>query len=401
MTVVVARELGLDSEIARCADLSERAVRTRLNRESGNKLLSNAFPEMRADDDAPGGPDDDDHSIDSVQATTVARALACNDCMNTLSLHLGLPRRTLTRSFKEIRGNTLVANAIAKLSSAPTAAGGTSSTSTGKHRPLARGTIIGGRWRVVASLGEGGFGAVYEATDTTRGDARPVVMKFPKDKERAEHLKKELDLAYDLRHPNICGYSDIGNDKQHGTFLVLEHGGVSLAEWIERQGAMSADAAIDIITQAAAGLDHAHAENVVHQDIKPANILIQNAKTARFGSNHGFWHLCAWTKDRARRWWAHDCCNGGIVGYTPAYAAPEQRMGMANRRSDQYGLGLVFCAMLEGEDPSDGYKVRDFRRLSPRQNAAIGRALKFDSNDRFPSCGAFAAELAQHESKDR
>jgi serine/threonine protein kinase len=82
------------------------------------------------------------------------------------------------------------------------------------------------------------------------------------------------------------------------------------------------------------------------------------------------------------------------VGYTPAYAAPEQRAGAkAKWATDQYALALVFCSMLEGVEFTEPYEPRRFARLTTRQNDALLRALSEDTDDRFESCAAFARAL--------
>lgn len=131
--------------------------------------------------------------------------------------------------------------------------------------------IVDGRYALGRVLGKGGFGQVHEA-ERLQPPHQRVVIKLG-IRGQSDRLLEEIGAAYELTHQNICSYKDCGTDSKLGTYLVLQHGGESLESLIE-SSAISLDQAIDVVTQAAHGLDYAHSEGVIHQDVKPGNILV-------------------------------------------------------------------------------------------------------------------------------
>jgi hypothetical protein len=269
-----------------------------------------------------------------------------------------------------------------------------------ESRPLAKpasgdNELVGGRWQILQKIADGGFGSVFEARDARRSEERRVVLKVARNPTGAELLRKEVGIGERLRHQNICVYLDVGEDPSRGVFAVLDHGGRSLDQIISDRGSFSLlEEVIDVTTQLARALDYAHNRNVLHQDVKPQNVLMQasrrgwDVRLADFGVS--ILGRTGLRTDGARTVLASE-----LVGFTLPYAAPEQLQGFAKRASDQYSLALVACSMFEGrvfKEP-ERYRTRPFSQLSAEQNYALSRALSWDPDHRFDSCEDFARSL--------
>jgi len=200
------------------------------------------------------------------------------------------------------------------------------------------GTLLAGRYQVVALLGKGGMGEVYHADDRRLG--QPVALKFlpaalAKDPERLEHLVNEVRLGRQISHPNVCRLYDIVEaDADH--FLVMEYvDGENLALLLRRIGRLPVDKGLEIARGICAGLAAAHDKGIIHRDLKPANVMVDgrgHARIADFG--------LATLADRGP---------AAKVAGTPAYMAPEQLNGEpASPRSDVFSLGLVLYEMFTG-----------------------------------------------------
>ncbi|TCC25292.1 serine/threonine-protein kinase [Kribbella speibonae] len=205
--------------------------------------------------------------------------------------------------------------------------------------------LIAERYLLGPSLGRGGMGEVFRATDEQLG--RPVAVKLllPSDRdERAgERFQREARAAARLSDPHVVSVYDFGPHGD-GFFLVMELvEGRTVAAELDRSGPMPKERAIDIVEQAAAGLAAAHREDVVHRDVKPSNLLLTadgTVKVADFGIAHlpgdGTTTLTA---------------TGQIVGSTH-YLAPERaRGGQAGKAADVYGLGCVLYQLVTGQPP--------------------------------------------------
>ena len=240
----------------------------------------------------------------------------------------------------------------------PDSAADTAAAPVSSHAPVdtARftpGTLLAGRYRIIAPLGKGGMGEVYRADDIRLG--QPVALKFlpaalASDKERLERLVDEVRIGRQISHPNVCRLYDIAEAEGHH-FLVMEYvDGEDLASLLRRIGRLSGDKALDIARGICAGLAAAHDKNVIHRDLKPANVMIDgrgHARIADFG-------LAALASSLA----------GADRSGTPSYMAPEQLTGGgASLRSDVFALGLVLREMLTGERVFEGNSLDAIRAL--------------------------------------
>src|SRR5258705_8893296 len=148
----------------------------------------------------------------------------------------------------------------------------------GDRAPFLPGTLVGGRYRIVALVGRGGMGEVYRADDLKIG--QPVALKFlPADLERhpdrLQRLFGEVRIARQVAHPNVCRVYDVGEFDGH-SFITMEYvDGEDLAALLRRIGRLPQEKAVDLARQIAAGLAAGHDQGIIQPDLKPANVMPQ------------------------------------------------------------------------------------------------------------------------------
>jgi tetratricopeptide (TPR) repeat protein/TolB-like protein len=201
-------------------------------------------------------------------------------------------------------------------------------------------------YRILGELGAGGMGVVYRAEDTKLG--RTVALKFitPHGAEGAgekERFLREAQAAASLSHPNICTIHEIDEADGELFFAMELVEGENLKDRIAR-GPLKIEEALDVALQAAQGLEAAHGKGIVHRDVKPANIMVEESglvKLMDFG--------LAKKSGRSR------LTREGTTLGTVAYMSPEQARGEeAGARSDIWSLGAVLYEMVAGRPPFRG-----------------------------------------------
>jgi len=211
-----------------------------------------------------------------------------------------------------------------------------------------RGQIIG-KYKILSTIGSGGFGTVYLAEDTWI-DKR-VALKVPhKQNLDFSELLREPRLLATLNHPNIVAI--LTAEKQENVFFIVMEfvPGETLESIIAREGALDVTRALDYICQICNGVDHAHHQGVLHRDLRPSNVLVTDnglAKVADFGTSR-FLEIAA---------------HGTTVIGSPPYMAPEQFQGKAVFASDIYSLGVTMYQMLTGVLPYETPSPADLDRL--------------------------------------
>jgi serine/threonine-protein kinase len=211
-----------------------------------------------------------------------------------------------------------------------------------------RGQTIG-KYRIVAPLGSGGFGAVYLAEDTWID--KKVALKVPhRQNLDFGELLREPRLLASLNHPNLV--TVLTAEKQDGVFfIVMEYvPGDTLEHIIDREGALDLARVLDYTCQICNAIDHAHRQGVIHRDLRPGNVLVTEqgmAKVADFGTSR-FLEIAA---------------HGTTVIGSPPYMAPEQFQGKAVFASDIYSLGVTMYQMLTGALPYETPGPGDIERL--------------------------------------
>ncbi len=207
-------------------------------------------------------------------------------------------------------------------------------------------TIVDGRYRVLSRIGSGGMADVYLAEDLLLG--RQLAVKvlhrhFAEDQEFVERFRREASSAAGLSHPNIVGIFDRG--EWDGTYYIaMEYvPGQSLKTLVRDHGALDPVTAIDIATQILAAARFAHARGVIHRDLKPHNVILDEEGRARV-TDFGI----------ARAGASDMTLTGSIMG-TAQYLSPEQAQGHAvSARSDLYAIGVILYELLTGVVPFDG-----------------------------------------------
>ena len=262
--------------------------------------------------------------------------------------------------------------------------------------------MVGGRYRLVELLGQGGMATIYRATDTQLG--RDVAVKllrpeYLRDPDFSSRFRFEARSAASLSHPNIVGVHDYGEDP-NGPFIVMELvDGEDLATILRANGALPPRQAARIASAVARALAAAHAKGIVHRDVKPGNVIIGRdgqVKVTDFGI--------------ARAVAESALTLPGTALGSVHYFSPEQARGEATTESgDIFSLGIVLFEMLTGQRPWEGDSAaavaiarlsgptpdpRTVRPSVPEELAAIvHRALALEPANRWSSAASFADAL--------
>jgi serine/threonine-protein kinase len=211
-----------------------------------------------------------------------------------------------------------------------------------------RGQIIG-KYKILQTIGSGGFGTVYLAEDTWID--KKVALKVPHKQsvDFGELLREPRTLA-SLNHPNIVAI--LTAERQENVFFIVMEfvAGETLESVIARDGALDLGRALDYTCQICNAVDHAHRNGVLHRDLRPSNVLVAErglVKVADFGTSR-FLEIAA---------------HGTTVIGSPPYMAPEQFQGKAVFASDIYSLGVTMYQMLTAHLPYDPPGPADLDRL--------------------------------------
>lgn len=260
-----------------------------------------------------------------------------------------------------------------------------------------------GRFEVRARLGAGAFGTVYRAYDAQLD--REVALKVPQagsleSKKTIERFLREAKAAARLRHPHIVAVHEAGTDGEHYYIAAEFIAGQTLAQAVEEES-LDFRAAAQIVRELAEALHYAHELGIVHRDVKPANVMVDEQGKSHL-MDFGLAHRQDVTTKLTRA--------GAVLG-TPAYMAPEQAAGQTGKplpASDQYSLGVVLYELLCGKLPFEGpaqivlFNVIQTEPPSPRRyNEKIPldleticlKAMAKRPQDRYASCQELANDL--------
>ncbi|MDL4840015.1 Stk1 family PASTA domain-containing Ser/Thr kinase [Aquibacillus rhizosphaerae] len=212
---------------------------------------------------------------------------------------------------------------------------------------MLEGRLLNERYKIKKMIGGGGMANVYLANDMilNRDVAIKVLrLEYANDEEFIARFHREAHSAISLSHPNIVNIYDVG-EEENIYYMVMEYvDGMTLKKYIQTYGPVEVQESIEIMKQITSAIAHAHANDIVHRDIKPQNILIDpygNVKVTDFGIAIA---LSATSLTQTN----------SVLG-SVHYLSPEQaRGGMANKKSDIYSLGIVLFELLTGRLPFSG-----------------------------------------------
>jgi serine/threonine-protein kinase len=243
---------------------------------------------------------------------------------------------------------------------------------------FATGSFFADRYRIIEEIGHGGMGNVYKAFDTKVREKIALKIIRPeiaRDGTTVERFRNELKLARQITHPHVCRVFDLG-ESGGMPFLTMEFvPGENLALMLRMAGPLPPETAVAYARQIAQGLSAAHRLGVIHRDLKPHNILIDESGTAKI-MDFGI----------ARSVLAGTSADDGKIMGTPDYMAPEQAAGNpADARADLYALGVILYEMVTGRRPFSGDTPRDVatkhRTEAPRPPLELNSRVPAGLND--------------------
>ncbi len=266
------------------------------------------------------------------------------------------------------------------------------------------GTLLSGRFRLDEKIGSGGMSTVYRAFDPTL--ERWVAIKMmhrdiSSDPDQLERFRREARTVARLNHPHVVTVIDAGED-DGAPYIVFEYvEGETLKERIRRLGSLPVSEAVAYAIEIGRALSSAHAHRLVHRDVKPQNVLIDQdgrAKVTDFGI--------------ARSLEAHGLTSPGRVLGTTDYVSPEQAMGHeVTEQSDIYSLGICIYEMLTGEVPyrADNQvavamqhvkePLPDVQRRRPEISAALAAVIEHatakETRHRYATVDAMVHDLEE------
>jgi serine/threonine-protein kinase len=273
--------------------------------------------------------------------------------------------------------------------------------------------LEGTPYRVRGLVARGGMAFVLDATDA---DGRAVVIKVLRPDLRdegdlRERMLAEAEVLRGLRHPHVVEVLDFGATAHGRPYLVMERlEGKTLAEELAERGALPPPLALDVARQALAGLEAAHAQAVVHRDVKPGNLFVCGGLDGRRHVKLLDFGIAKLGPRNKFAGMAPKTAPGELLG-TPWFMAPEQLVGRAvTPATDVYAMGMVLYQMLAGRHPLEEHRTplavwqaqltampappsRVATEVPAALDRAVLRAIAKAPADRFASAASFAAEL--------
>jgi serine/threonine-protein kinase len=261
------------------------------------------------------------------------------------------------------------------------------------------GALIGGKYRLVERVGEGGMGQVWKAEDI-RHDYRPVAIKFIAWRrrgdggEKRERFRQEMRALARLDHPNIVQLIEFDEMPDGTPYLVMNYVPGGSLERRLAYGKWGAATRRQMLEELCDALDYVHDQNIVHRDLKPSNILFDASGHVRI-TDFGLAKLVDSTY------------TASIRAGTPGFEAPEQRVeaffaeldqGRAPRidhRADIYSLGVIAWLLFTGRHPDDSDPL-PAGTLSPELEQALRKAMAHNREERYNSAGEFLEAIVPY-----
>jgi eukaryotic-like serine/threonine-protein kinase len=273
---------------------------------------------------------------------------------------------------------------------------------------LQEGDVLGGRYEILALLGEGGMGAVYKAKD--REVERVVALKLIRPEMASNpailaRFKQELMTAHQVTHKNVIRIYDL-SEADGVKFITMEFvEGSDLRQLYREKGKLPPDEAVDIIRQVCMALDAAHSAGIIHRDLKPQNIMRDKAG-----------RILVMDFGLARSVRSEGMTQTGALLGTIEYMSPEQAMGKTlDQRSDLFAVGLIFYELLSGKMPFKAETAMASLLMRNQERAVplaeidatvpaglsdiVSRCLERDLERRYPNAAEIIADLDAWQGK--
>jgi serine/threonine-protein kinase len=278
------------------------------------------------------------------------------------------------------------------------------------------GQVLAGKYRIDDKIDEGGMGCVYRATHVLMEKVVAVKVLHPAlaaDDKIVARFTREAKAASRISHPHAINVTDFGESEQGTVYLVMEYlPGRTLKDIIRTGGPMTLERTVEIVRQVAGALDVAHAEGVVHRDLKSDNIMLQEATGGDWAKVLDFGIAKIQQTERS----VHETDPGltapNLIIGTPQYMSPEQcsQASDIDTRSDIYSFGVIIYEMLAGHVPFTGDSptgimmrhiqepppsiLEERKDLPEEVGRVVARSLAKRPEDRFQKAGELAAALA-------
>ncbi len=279
------------------------------------------------------------------------------------------------------------------------------------------GIEIGGKYKIVRLLGEGGMGCVYQGEQKLGATIRKVAIKtlhehLSHDPQILARFEREVGTVAGLQHPNTIQVFDFGKMDDGTLYIVMEFvEGKSVGAWLEQSGPMDPARVTNILKQVCGSLEEAHGLGIIHRDLKPDNIVLCD-KAGQHDwvevLDFGIAKRSSEVDEREQK-----LTQQGMVLGTPPYMSPEQFTGKpVDRRSDIYSLAVMAYEMLTGGLPFNGNTAWEWAtahmtaqprpletfptsgRIPPAMKSAILRGLAKEPAQRFPNVTEFFAAFS-------
>jgi serine/threonine-protein kinase len=279
------------------------------------------------------------------------------------------------------------------------------------------GQTVGGRYRILRKIGEGGMGIVYEAEHVIiekRVGLKVLRDDFSSRPDVVERFRQEAKSASRIGHEHIIDISDFGETPSGASFFVMELlQGHDLAEELSQKGALAPRRTIDLALQCARALGAAHAKGIVHRDMKPENIFLVSRETGEDFIKIVDFGIAKMSDIETGGQPGRKLTKTGMIFGTPEYMSPEQASGKKlDHRVDIYALGIIMYELLAGRVPFVGdtfmgiltqhmfEQPEPLRVLNPSCNVPpeleriVYKALAKQADDRYQSMEELASDLS-------